>query len=54
MPYAIKKSGKKFQVYSKDSGRVVGTHPSRVDAYEQLKALYANVKDAGSRKKRGK
>lgn len=46
MPYSIKKAGSKFQVVSKDTGKVHGTHPTREDAQKQMRALYANVPDA--------
>ena len=43
MPYAIKKSGDKYQVINKDTGRVLGTHPTREQAEAQLRAVYANT-----------
>ena len=43
MPYAIKKSGSKWQVVNKDTGRVLGTHPSKAKAEAQLRAVYANT-----------
>lgn len=54
MPYAIRKRGSKFVVVSQDSGRVLGTHPSKAKAESQLRALYANVPDAkkGGKKKK--
>src|SRR3990172_7758442 len=47
MPFAIRQSGGKFQVINKDTGDVKGTHDSEGEAKAQLRALYANVKDAG-------
>ena len=44
MPWAIRKSGDKFQVVNKDTGDVKGTHDSEEEARDQLRALYANVK----------
>lgn len=46
MPYAIKKRGNKYVVVNKESGRVFGEHDSRASAKKQLRALYADVKDA--------
>jgi len=46
MPYAIKKRGSKYVVVNKESGRVFGEHSSKSKAMKQLRALYANVKDA--------
>ena len=46
MPYKIEVDGSKFKVVSKEGGKVHGTHSSRKDAMKQMRALYANVKDA--------
>ena len=46
MPYAIRQKGSKFYVVQSDSGKVVGTHPSKKKAQAQVAALYANVPDA--------
>jgi hypothetical protein len=43
MPYAIKKSGNQWKVVNRETGRVLGTHPSKVKAEAQLKAVYANT-----------
>jgi len=32
MPYGIKKKGSKWQVVNKETGRVLGTHPSKMSA----------------------
>lgn len=45
MPYHIERSGSKYKVVS-DTGRVMGTHPSKRNAAEQVRALYVNVEDA--------
>lgn len=45
MPYSIKKKGDKWVVYNKESGKIMGTHKSKEKAKEQIKALYANVKE---------
>ena len=45
MPYHIEREGNKFKVVVDATGKVVGTHPSKVQAQAQLGALYANVKD---------
>jgi hypothetical protein len=42
MPYNIKKTGSQYQVVG-PTGKVHGTHPSKADAREQQKALYANT-----------
>ena len=46
MPYNVQRSGSKYQVVQSQTGRVVGTHPTKEQANEQLAALYANVRDA--------
>lgn len=45
MPYHIEREGSKYKVVTTESGKVVGTHPTKVQAQAQLGALYANVKD---------
>lgn len=45
MPYHIASSGDKFDVID-ESGKVIGSHPTRKQAIEQQRALYANVSDA--------
>lgn len=45
MPYHIEREGSKYKVVS-DTGRVMGTHPSKRNAAEQVRALYVNVADA--------
>lgn len=49
MPYKLHQSGDRWQVIAKDTGRVVGTHTTRRKAVAQIRALYANVKDAKKR-----
>jgi len=46
MPYRIVQRGSKFQVVG-ETGKVHGTHPTKEKAQAQMRALYANVKDAG-------
>mgnify|MGYP003352589250 CR=1 FL=1 len=46
MPYSIKHVGNKYAVIVTDTGKVVGTHPSKAQAQAQLGALYANVPEA--------
>ncbi len=41
MPDSIKKSGKKFQIVKKDSGKVVGTSTSRAAAQSSIRARLA-------------
>ena len=45
MPYEIRPQDGQFLVVD-DSGKTVGTHPTRKQALEQQRALYANVQDA--------
>lgn len=45
MPYHIERSGSNYDVVS-DSGKVVGTHPTKSKAASQVRALYANEPDA--------
>lgn len=45
MPYHIERSGSQYAVVD-DSGKTVGTHPTKSKAAEQVRALYANVPDA--------
>lgn len=51
MPWEVEKRDSKFVVISKTSGRVVGTHKSREEAQQQVRALYANVPDASKSSK---
>jgi len=50
MPYKIRKSGKRYLVVNAETGSVKGTHGTKAKALAQLRALYANVKDAKGRK----
>lgn len=43
MPYGIQKSGTKFKVVNKQTGRVFGTHESQAKAKGQLAALYVHA-----------
>lgn len=45
MPYHVERSGSNYNVVD-DSGKVVGTHPSKKKATSQVRALYANVPEA--------
>jgi hypothetical protein len=45
MPWNVQRSGSKYEVVQSQTGRVVGTHPTKQEANAQLAALYANVKD---------
>lgn len=46
MPYKVVKSGDKYQVRKKDDNKIMGTHESRKKALNQIKAIYANEKQA--------
>ncbi len=46
MPWNIQRAGSKYEVVNSETGRVVGTHPSRANAQEQLAALNANVHES--------
>lgn len=43
MPYAVRRSGDKWQTYNPESGKVYGTHDSKGGAEAQLRALYVNA-----------
>lgn len=45
MPWGIKKSGSKYVVYNKETGRVAGRHATKEQAQKQRTALYINVKE---------
>ena len=45
MPYDIRRHGSKYEVID-DNGHVVGTHPTKQEAVNHQRALYANVPDA--------
>lgn len=49
MPYSINPSGSEFEVVNDDTREVMGKHPTRRQAIEQQKALYANVPDAAAK-----
>jgi len=44
MPFGIEKSGEKWKVVNKHTGRVLGTHGSEEDAKKQLAAVQINYK----------
>ena len=51
MPYdyryvAGNKSGEKWEVYNKDTGKVMGKHPTKKDALKQIAALAIHVKES--------
>jgi hypothetical protein len=46
MPFEIRRSGSKFCVFTQGTDHNHGCHPTRASAGTQLRALYANVKDA--------
>lgn len=46
MPYRVKKQNDQFCVVNSSSGKTVACHDTRAQANAQLRALYANVKDA--------
>jgi hypothetical protein len=50
MPYHIEREGNKFKVVTDATGKVVGTHPTKIQAQAQLGALYANVPDSKIKK----
>jgi hypothetical protein len=50
MPYEIRKRGSKYLVVNAETGDVKGTHDTKTKAVAQLRALYANVKDAKRKK----
>ena len=53
MPWKVKKSGNKFQVTEKGTGKVVATHSNSKDADDQVKAMYANYNKPKKRPRRG-
>lgn len=44
LPWHIEKQGEKFCVIKDTDGKSAGCHPSRAEANDQLRALYANEK----------
>lgn len=50
MPYDIVKSGSRWSVISKDTGKVHGKHSTRDEASAQMRAMYANM-SPGDKKK---
>jgi hypothetical protein len=53
MPWKVKKSGDKFQVVQKGTGKVVKTHSNSKDAENQVKAMYANYNKPKKRPRLG-
>lgn len=43
MPYKIRKKGNRWEVYNPDTGKIYGTHSTRKEAEDQVKALYTNA-----------
>lgn len=57
MPYTIKKSGNKYQIVRKDTGKVIGSSDSRAKAQSSINARLAGEhgwKPTGSGKGKGK
>jgi len=50
MPYEIRKRKSQYLVINSETGDVKGTHDTKTKAVAQLRALYANVKDAKRKK----
>jgi HK97 family phage prohead protease len=48
-PYEVRKNGNQYCVYNSDTGKKVpgGCHDTRSEANDHMRALYANVEDAG-------
>lgn len=46
MPWNVQRAGSKYEVVQSQTGRVVGTHPTRDAANAQLAALHANVHES--------
>jgi hypothetical protein len=46
MPWNVQRAGSKYEVVQSQTGRVVGTHPTREQANAQLAALHANVQES--------
>ena len=46
MPYGIKKSGSKYQVYNRNTGKVYGKHDSKEKANKQLTALHIHTHES--------
>lgn len=57
MPYVIRKSGKKWIVVNKETGKVKGTHDTKAKAKSQIRLLYGiehGWKPTKKRAKKGK
>lgn len=46
MPYAVRKSGSKYKVVNKNTGKVYGTHDSKEKANKQLTALHIHTHES--------
>lgn len=50
MPYAFRKLGNgRVAVVKKDTGKIIGRHPSKERAEKQVAAIYANEARNGSK-----
>ena len=45
MPYAVEKRGDKWVTINTDTGKVKGTHDSKIKATRQMRLLYMVKKD---------
>jgi hypothetical protein len=50
MPWAVKKSGKRWAIYKPDTGEVVGYSTTKKKAEASVKARYANYKKKGGKR----
>jgi len=50
MPYEIRKRKSQYLVVNAETGDIKGKHDTKAKAVAQLRALYANVKDAKRKK----
>lgn len=54
MPWKIQKKGSRYCVVNADTGAVKGTHATKAEATDQMRALYANVPESRPKgKKKG-
>jgi len=47
MPYKVQAGNNEFNVVNSETGKVMGTHKTRVEAMAQMRALYAEEPEAG-------
>lgn len=52
MPYSIRRSGSKYQIVKKDTGKVVGTSDSRAKAQASIRARYAGEGGTGAKRRK--